>query len=111
MSTNYSEGGETSAIATALEWVSSLLIGQVAISLAGLAIAALGFSMLSGRLPVRRGMTVLVGCFVMFGAPSIASGLLDGARAADRAPHPQADIVERPEALPPPPQAQPVEDP
>lgn len=79
----FSDGLGTSAVANAVEWVGSVLAGEVATSLAILAIAGLGFTMLTGRLPVRRGMTVIVGCFVLFGAPSIASGLLGTARVAD----------------------------
>jgi hypothetical protein len=40
-----------------------------------LAIASLGFAMLSGRLPVRRGLTSIFGCFILFGAPTIAHGI------------------------------------
>jgi type IV secretion system protein VirB2 len=39
--------------------------------------------MLSGRLDLRRGLVVLAGCFVVFGAPVIAAGLRgDGGNSA-----------------------------
>lgn len=99
-----------SAIAHALQWLGSLLAGEIATSLAILAIAGLGFTMLTGRLPVRRGMTVVVGCFILFGAPSIASALRSAAETAGGAAGPQTGIsLSLPEV--PAQQLHPVEDP
>lgn len=102
-------GGE-SVIATALEWMTNALVGEISTSLGVLAIAALGFTMLAGRLSLRRGMTVFVGCFILFGAPAIASGLLGGARAADGTVGASTDLAP-PIALPPATVLQPIEDP
>lgn len=41
--------------------------------------------MLSGRLPARRGATVILGCFVLFGASTIAEGIVRGTGHADAA--------------------------
>lgn len=41
-------------------------------------IAAIGALLLLGRVPLRGGMRVAVGCFVLLGAPVIASGILAG---------------------------------
>lgn len=50
-----------------------MLFGGVALGLCVIAVAIIGLIMLSGRLPVRRGMQVAVGCFVLLGAPAIAA--------------------------------------
>lgn len=62
-------------IASAL-WFENLLLGYVATSIAIVAIGAAGFGMLGGRLDVRKGALIVFGCFLLFGAPAIASGLL-----------------------------------
>lgn len=56
-------------------WLTSLLTGSIATSLCVIAVATLGIIMLSGRLPLRRGAQVLLGCFVLLGAPTLAAGL------------------------------------
>ena len=56
-------------------WVEGILTGKLASVLAVIAVATLGFALLSGRIDIRRGLTVLVGCFILFGAPAIAVGL------------------------------------
>lgn len=66
---------ETSLIG-AVEWVRLVLLGALGMSTAALAVASIGLLMLSGRLPVRRGATVVVGCFVLFSAATIANGLV-----------------------------------
>ncbi len=60
----------------ASDWLLAVLIGQVAVGLCVVAIAVIGLTMLTGRLPIRRGIVVVTGCFVLLGAPIIASGLL-----------------------------------
>ena len=37
--------------------------------------AAVGFLMLTGRIEWRRGLTVVIGCFIIFGAVAIVSGI------------------------------------
>lgn len=71
--------GEGGALLTAARWMESLVQGPAATTLAVLAVAATGLMMLSGRLPVRRGLVVALGCFVLFGAPTIARGLFAAA--------------------------------
>lgn len=53
-----------------------MLLGPVATGLAIVAIGFLGYQALTGHLPVRRAMRVVLGCFVLFGAPTIAAALL-----------------------------------
>lgn len=56
-------------------WLEHLLLGSTATAISVLAIAATGAAMLMGRIDVRRGATVLIGCFLLFGGPTIAAGL------------------------------------
>jgi len=67
------------ALLGAAHWIEGMMVGPVATSLAVLAIAGTGLMMLNGRIPVRRGLTVALGCFVLFGAPTIARGLFASA--------------------------------
>lgn len=48
---------------------------EVVTPLCVLAIGFLGFAMLSGRLKLRRGFSVVGGCFVLLGAPFMAANL------------------------------------
>lgn len=68
----------------ATDWIQSVVLGPVGISIAVMAIASVGLLMLSGRLNLKRGATVVLGCFILFGASSIARGLHDltGARSS-----------------------------
>ncbi|MBX3564015.1 MAG: TrbC/VirB2 family protein [Sphingomonas sp.] len=72
----------TSPSLAAVEWLESAIIGSIAVSVAIVAIAALGLMMLAGRLPLRRSGTALLGCFILFGAPAIASGIMGAVNAA-----------------------------
>lgn len=63
-------------IANSIDWITGTLLGDVAGGLCVLAVAFVGFSMLTGRLSIRRGAMVLLGCFVLLGAPIMANGLL-----------------------------------
>jgi len=61
-----------SPITSGVAWVQGVALGTTATAIAVLAVAAIGLLMLSGRLELRRGVTVIIGCFVLFGAGSIA---------------------------------------
>lgn len=65
-----------SSIDAAANWVIALLSGSLAMTLAVLAIAAVGFMMLAGRIDIRRAGLVVLGCFLVFGANTIAAQLL-----------------------------------
>lgn len=62
-------------IVAALSWLQGTLLGNVATAVAVMAVAAVGFMMLTGRMNWRFGTTVIVGCFVLFGATAIVSGI------------------------------------
>lgn len=59
----------------AVSWLQGTLLGNVATAVAVIAVAAIGFMMLTGRINWRYGATVVVGLFVLFGAGSIVGGI------------------------------------
>lgn len=69
-------------ILAAIQWVQGTLLGNVATSVAVVAVAVVGFMMLTGRLNWRHGVTVILGCFIVFGAAAIVAGIQTAARAA-----------------------------
>ncbi|OYX35532.1 MAG: hypothetical protein B7Y99_03205 [Caulobacterales bacterium 32-69-10] len=56
-------------------WLQGTMMGNIATAVAVMAIAACGFMMLTGRLNWRYGATVILGCFVLFGAATIVGGI------------------------------------
>lgn len=64
-----------SPIAGGALWVQSVALGTTATIVAIIAVAAVGLLMLTGRLDLRRGITTVIGCFVLFGASTIAANL------------------------------------
>lgn len=63
------------SLLSAVNWIQGTLLGSVAVVVATLAVAGIGFMMLAGRVDVRRGMTVLVGSFLLLGSPVIAGAI------------------------------------
>jgi type IV secretory pathway VirB2 component (pilin) len=68
-------------IVAALMWLQGTLLGNVATAVAVIAVAMVGFMMLTGRLNWRFGATVIIGCFILFGAGAIVSGIQSAAAA------------------------------
>jgi type IV secretory pathway VirB2 component (pilin) len=66
-------------IVAALGWLQGTLLGNVATAVAVMAVAAVGFMMLTGRMNWRFGATVIIGCFILFGAASIVAGIQSAA--------------------------------
>lgn len=98
-------GGKPDVFAAAIQWVQAALLGSLATATAAIAVAAVGFLMLSGRVDVRLGVRVVFGCFVLFGASSIAGGIFQlisgGGAAPDAAPSlPPSAIYVSPVASP-----------
>lgn len=95
----------SSVIVAAVSWLEGTMLGTVATSIAVVAIAAIGFMMLAGRFDVRRGITVAVGAFILFGASSIAAGIQSASNGTDFAAvptaAPPAAYVQAPAAPPP----------
>jgi type IV secretory pathway VirB2 component (pilin) len=73
----------------AVQWVQGVMTGSVATVVAVIAVAMTGAMMLNGRIDWRRGATVIIGCFIIFGAPAIAAGLA-GVMTGDVGPVPPA---------------------
>ena len=67
------------AIVNAFNWLQGTLLGTVATVAAVIAVAAVGFMMLTGRLNWRHGALVILGCFILFGAASIVGGIRSAA--------------------------------
>ena len=65
----------SSVLVAAVAWIEQTLLGTVATSIGVIAVASVGLMMLSGRIGLRHGATVIAGCFVLFGAASIAAGI------------------------------------
>ena len=66
-------------IVATLVWLQGTLLGNVATAVAVMAVAAVGFMMLTGRMNWRFGATVIVGCFILFGAGAIVTGIQSAA--------------------------------
>ena len=62
-------------IINALGWMQGTLLGNVATTAAVIAVAVVGLMMLTGRMNWRFGATVIIGCFILFGATAIVSGI------------------------------------
>lgn len=60
-------------ITSALRWMQSILLGPIATTLAVMAVAGVGFMMLTGRMNWRYGATVIIGVFIIFGAPRLVA--------------------------------------
>ena len=73
--TSLADATGSSALVDAVVWLQDALLGTVATTVAVIAVAAVGFGMLTGRINLRHGITVVMGCFILFGARGIVSGL------------------------------------
>ncbi|MGB3165726.1 MAG: TrbC/VirB2 family protein [Alteraurantiacibacter sp.] len=62
-------------INNAFAWMQQTMLGTVATTVAVMAVAAVGFMMLTGRVNWRFGATVIIGVFIIFGAASIVAGI------------------------------------
>lgn len=77
-SANYNPAG-SGPIVAAVAWIQGTLLGTVATVVAVIAVAVVGFMMLTGRMNWRYGATVILGCFILFGAASIVAGIQSAA--------------------------------
>lgn len=67
-------------IVAAVDWVQATLLGNIATTIAVIAVAIVGFMMLTGRVNWRHGAMVIAGCFVLFGATVIVAGIQTAAQ-------------------------------
>jgi type IV secretory pathway VirB2 component (pilin) len=93
----------SSVVLAATDWVQGTLLGTLATIVAVIAVAAIGFLMLLGRVDLRRGATVLFGCFVLFGAPVIAKGLRGIISGSETVYATSESRMMKPLVIPPPP--------
>jgi len=76
---SFSDPAGSAPIVGALGWIQGTLLGTVATVVAVIAVASVGFLMLTGRMNWRYGATVILGCFVLFGAATIVGGIQSSA--------------------------------
>lgn len=77
----YDDPAGSGPIVGALQWLQGTMLGTVATVVAVMAVAAVGFMMLTGRMNWRYGAVVILGCFILFGAASIVGGIQSAASA------------------------------
>ena len=78
----YSDPAGSGAIVSAFRWLQDTLLGTIATVVAVISVACVGLLMLTGRIDWRYGVTVIVGCFILFGAASIVGGIQSAASMA-----------------------------
>jgi type IV secretory pathway VirB2 component (pilin) len=93
---------DASVILPAAQWVEAVLLGNLATVIAIVAVASIGFAMLTGRVDVRRGGAIILGCFILFGASAIANGLRgaaqnSGSQYSEAAPVPPPAFIRPPQ--------------
>jgi type IV secretory pathway VirB2 component (pilin) len=79
---SYADPDGSGPIVNALHWLQGTLLGTVATVAAIIAVAVVGFMMLTGRMNWRYGAMVILGCFILFGAASIVGGIQAASSAA-----------------------------
>jgi type IV secretion system protein VirB2 len=70
-----SDPAGSGVIVAAVRWLEGTLLGTIATVVAVIAVASVGFLMLTGRINWRYGAVVILGCFILFGAASIVAGI------------------------------------
>jgi len=60
----------------AADWITGTMLGSVAVTLCVLAVAFVGFALVSGRMEIRGSIRVVLGCFTLLGAQTIASAFM-----------------------------------
>jgi type IV secretion system protein VirB2 len=72
---SFSDPAGSGPVVGAVHWLQGTLLGTVATVIAVIAVASVGLLMLTGRMNWRYGATVILGCFILFGAASIVGGI------------------------------------
>lgn len=72
-------------LSAASQWLIELLGGQFVTTIAVLAIAFLGYEMLTGRISMSHALRVVLGCFILLGSSAIARGLIDAGHGVEKA--------------------------
>lgn len=71
----FADPAGSGVLVSAVQWLQGTLLGTIATVVAVIAVASVGFLMLTGRINWRYGATVILGCFILFGAASIVAGI------------------------------------
>ena len=95
------DAASPNAFVAAVQWLNGTLTGALATAVAIIAVASLGMLLLVGHLDTRRAGRIIFGCFIIFGASTIASGILDAVQGTE------ADTDFALSTPPPPPQLPP----
>lgn len=72
----YGDPAGSGVFAAAVGWLEGTMLGTAATVAAVIAVATVGLMMMAGRMDLRRSARVILGCFIIFGASAIASGLI-----------------------------------
>ncbi len=94
------ESGSTNAVASAVLWVTGLLSGSLALGVAIIAVAGIGYLAFWGRIDLRRSAFVIAGCFLIFGAATIAFGIQNALAGGDGIGSETSPMVATPPPLP-----------
>ena len=100
-----------SPLGSAIGWINGTLLGSTATILCVLAVATIGLLMLTGRFPVKESLRVVLGCFLLLGAPALALAISTGWRQASPPAPPPVVVFEQSDPrgdLPPAPAPPPV---
>lgn len=71
------QSAPSSPFLLALDWWVGVLTGRAGTAVTVLAVGWLGLCLLQGRVPLREGLRIMVGAFILFSAPVIAQGLME----------------------------------
>jgi type IV secretory pathway VirB2 component (pilin) len=74
--TSLFELSHTQAFGAMADWLREVLSGSLATALGIVAISLIGLSLFQGRLRLRRAAFVVVGIFLLLGAPMISAGII-----------------------------------
>ena len=91
------------ALVAASQWLADVATGSIAVGAATIAVAAIGFGMLAGHVDLRRGATVILGCFILFAAPFLSNTFVQWANGGNEAPPQMATASPLPPTPAPPP--------
>jgi type IV secretory pathway VirB2 component (pilin) len=95
------ETGDGVPTVDSARWIEGVMLGEMALGVCVIAVAFIGALMLTGRLPLREGMRVVAGCFVLLGAPVIAAGFVQGGDRVSEPPTSPPPLEVQPETLRP----------
>ncbi len=92
------EPSQGTALSQSADWLTQIVSSSLAATLCVIAIAFVGLMLMTGRLVVRDAVRVVLGCFVLLGAPAIATALL---KLTDVAAEPQQPAIIAAQTPPP----------